>query len=696
MPEIKAKRKQLVRKTLTTFAITQDGNSVSIMVESGTEMYKAGAISEKITTEKNLLLSCKFKVKDAPAQKTLDNLITSVSFSSNEIYIGENYAGDNEGSAVTPTIVAGTTVSADWIPPTTSLGDNTNYYYQPVEFTVSDNKGIQRVTLDGNELTATNGVYSMTAGGHLVVTDTYGNSAACDITIDATAFNAAKEAVAKIPETVKYTDKATVNAAEAALAKVADPEAAAKLSGEKTRVDAAKAALGDIDAKISGLNTAMAALQPTADNVDALTKAKEDLEALKALGVTEDDLDQNSYANFQQVDSALKALADEIESFNNKLDALGTSFTYEELLNRLGIANSCATSDAMNHIWNMVQLGENWYHVDITWDDPSKSEQDWPGHVGHTYFLNSDAKITSGNHYGWESEHLAEDTAYDTGKYWQDTSSAVIFEGTTAYYLTYNGRALCQRDADGTQNELKVLDHWTLANGGWYNYCFGMLSRYGKKLYFNDQHKLYSLDPASGDIEVVYTYTGEDADKTLYGSYCTNGKAELLAAAGPNSADARTLFTIDLPKEESDEIEALNGYTITNGVLTGVEPKTSPLDALQNLAGGEITVKDAAGNTVDPAQTTKTVGTGWTFGLGDDGETGKITALIYGDVNGDGKITIPDMVAIRKHIMRVKMLDGIYLRAGAPSMSDAEDPTPSMWDMVRVRKYIMNVSDKVV
>lgn len=328
---VNAKTEKDENKYGTTFAITQDGNSVSIMVAPGDALLTdEDTISEKITTEKNLLLSYKFKVKDAPAQKTLDNLITSVSFSNNEIYIGENYAGDNEGSTVIPTIVAGTTVSADWIPPTTSLGDNTNYYYQPVEFTVSDNKGIQRVTLDGNELTATNGVYSMTAGGHLVVTDTYGNSAVCDITIDATAFNAAKEAVAKIPETVKYTDKATVDAAEAALAKVTDSDAAAKLTKEKTRVDAAKAALGDIDAKISGLNTAMAALKPTADNVDALTKAKEDLEALKALGVTEDDLDQNSYANFQQVDSALKALADEIESFNNKLDALGTSFTYDD------------------------------------------------------------------------------------------------------------------------------------------------------------------------------------------------------------------------------------------------------------------------------------------------------------------------------------------------------------------------------
>lgn len=307
----------------TTF---EKGNASVMLEPKG--LAADGTTAEKITNQKMFLLSYKFKVKDAPAQKAFDDNLVTIDIS--EFYTGENFHDESKVDSAIPTIVAGTTVSADWIPPTTSLGDNTNYYYQPVEFTVSDNKGIQRVTLDGNELTATNGVYSMTAGGHLVVTDTYGNSAACDITIDATAFNAAKEAVAKIPETVKYTDKATVNAAETALANVTDPEAAAKLSEEKNRVDAAKAALGDIDAKISGLNTAMAALKPTADNVDALTKAKGDLEALKALGVTENDLNENSYANFQKVDSELKALADEVAAFNNKLDALGTSFTYAD------------------------------------------------------------------------------------------------------------------------------------------------------------------------------------------------------------------------------------------------------------------------------------------------------------------------------------------------------------------------------
>lgn len=44
---VNAKTEKGKNKYDTTFAITQDGNSVSIMVESGTEMYKAGAISEK-------------------------------------------------------------------------------------------------------------------------------------------------------------------------------------------------------------------------------------------------------------------------------------------------------------------------------------------------------------------------------------------------------------------------------------------------------------------------------------------------------------------------------------------------------------------------------------------------------------------------------------------------------------------------
>ena len=38
------------------------------------------------------------------------------------------------------------------------------------------------------------------------------------------------------------------------------------------------------------------------------------------------------------------------------------------ILDKLGIKNFKIASD--NHIWNAVELDNNWYHLDLTWDDP--------------------------------------------------------------------------------------------------------------------------------------------------------------------------------------------------------------------------------------------------------------------------------------------------------------------------------------
>ncbi|NLE69942.1 MAG: leucine-rich repeat protein [Clostridiales bacterium] len=61
---------------------------------------------------------------------------------------------------------------------------------------------------------------------------------------------------------------------------------------------------------------------------------------------------------------------------------------YQMLLKAVGVPCLYVSSVAGNHAWNLVQLGGNWYHVDVTWDDPVGGGQE-----NHRYFLISDDRI---------------------------------------------------------------------------------------------------------------------------------------------------------------------------------------------------------------------------------------------------------------------------------------------------------------
>ena len=58
-------------------------------------------------------------------------------------------------------------------------------------------------------------------------------------------------------------------------------------------------------------------------------------------------------------------------------------------LEKMKIKNYKVSSD--NHIWNAVQVGDHWYHIDLTWDDPVAS--DGLNYLEHTYFLINTSKL---------------------------------------------------------------------------------------------------------------------------------------------------------------------------------------------------------------------------------------------------------------------------------------------------------------
>lgn len=64
-----------------------------------------------------------------------------------------------------------------------------------------------------------------------------------------------------------------------------------------------------------------------------------------------------------------------------------------------------------DHAWNLIQLDNEWYYVDVTWDDPMSRSEDLP--VSHDYF-NVTEEFMRLNSHVWDSSGLpeAKDTKY--------------------------------------------------------------------------------------------------------------------------------------------------------------------------------------------------------------------------------------------------------------------------------------------
>lgn len=101
---------------------------------------------------------------------------------------------------------------------------------------------------------------------------------------------------------------------------------------------------------------------------------------------------------------------DETTKKNNPYDALHDGSTMCEgyallackMLNKAGIENLLVmgkvdNSSINNHIWNLVNINEKWYHLDCTWDDPVP---DIPNQVCYDYYNLTDDQLAKDH--DWE------------------------------------------------------------------------------------------------------------------------------------------------------------------------------------------------------------------------------------------------------------------------------------------------------
>jgi len=294
----------------------------------------------------------------------------------------------------------------------------------------------------------------------------------------------------------------------------------------------------------------------------------------------------------------------------------GYAQAYNMLLEKAGISSIMVTSDSMNHAWNLVNIDGEWYHVDVTWDDPTP---DATGRVGHGYFLLSDkafaqAKPEAGRntaHRDWNSKGFeATSEKYDNA-FWQTVSAEIFTRGDQWYFINKNGEYSRYNESTGN------VDTWiSLCEEKWYTWDdqnnmpsykaywdgkYMSLIISDNKVYFNTPTQLYSMNLDGSEKVTVGNYINPyETHGLVYGLKLNDGKIYAVIKQKPDDegslyeiiaiADAGINVTHKVSFIESlvDMINAMPDGT--SGKFDFNEETVLPSEAIDAMRDRDITI----------------------------------------------------------------------------------------------------------
>ena len=109
------------------------------------------------------------------------------------------------------------------------------------------------------------------------------------------------------------------------------------------------------------------------------------------------------------------------------------ALTFLALCRGAGLEADLVVSDAMDHAWNHVRVEGEWYHVDVTRDDPIPAAEG-TDEVNHLRILRSDGGMEALGYHGFScaAGHTCTDTRFETaeeGTGWGIFSQKLVFSG---------------------------------------------------------------------------------------------------------------------------------------------------------------------------------------------------------------------------------------------------------------------------
>lgn len=351
---------------------------------------------------------------------------------------------------------------------------------------------------------------------------------------------------------------------------------------------------------------------------------------------------------------------------------------YAYLLHQCGIKTDCALSEEMNHIWNMIFIEGNWYHVDVTWDDALTNDKDVPGRAYHKNFMRNETGIQETGHKGWVSNVTAASDAYEQA-FWKEVNNSIVYTEGEWYCIEDGDIQRCSPNEQKLcESVYKIEDTWFADNGYYWLNKYSGIATYDGLLYFNTPEKICSYDLSTKEVKTVFQPNLTESED-LYGLYQKGNIICYVVATTPNEEAVVYTYELETKTEQVEVAISLDDakqYAYCNG------KKLTPEILKQNL-GKTVTVRH--GDSVLAKR--DVVGTGDVITVNDTNQSYQIIWL--GDVTGDGLINASDLEAIQKHILRIENLEGVYFEAGSFVKNGGTNLTAL--DMEHLQKYLLRL-----
>lgn len=200
----------------------------------------------------------------------------------------------------------------------------------------------------------------------------------------------------------------------------------------------------------------------------------------------------------------------------NKSVCQGMSDAFILLCKKAGLTAYFVSSDPLCHAWNLVKIGDEYYHLDITWDSNSSEAGfnflDLNGFVSHSYFLKSDDEFINLEHSNsgrvdWDATFQANDSEKYNNYYWKNVNSCIFPIGDYLYYVK-DGELIKQHRENGNKQTVYTVPS---GNDNWYSdYALLAYDYNTNYLFINEYDGIYAFDTKTNDVFKVFENNEND------------------------------------------------------------------------------------------------------------------------------------------------------------------------------------------